>query len=403
MSRRSTRLSLLLLLSGTLSGCQFVIGVDGDLPGGATSEQVQANDLGAADEFGSAVAIDGDTMIVGASQEDPGGLTEAGAAYVFTRVDGAWVQQVKLVASDASAIDFFGASVAIFGNTAVVGAPGANNNSGSAYVFERSGEVWTETAKLAGASQLANVVFGTSVAISGARVIVGSPLFSSAYVFERGAGDWPLEQRLFTNASGTSFGQSVAIRGNTAVVGATRDDSAGAEAGAAYVFAFVADNWEVEATLTVGVGIRTDEFGSSVTLDGDTTIVGARFRDDAGDNTGAAYVFTRRGTAWQQQAKLLPSEGQPADEFGSSVSLVGDTALVGAPGSDLEREDAGAAYLFARDGETWTEINTLHDSDPSRAANFGKSVALETDFAIVGSPNDNDGAQDAGSVTSFSL
>lgn len=406
MSRFFNRLSLLLLVNTTLAGCQFFIGVSDDLDGltsGAESEQVQANDLGAQDEFGSAVAVDGDTMVVGATQEDPGGVDNAGAAYVFIRTNGVWVQQVKLVASDATRDSAFGASVAIDGNTAVVGAPGAAASSGKAYIFERTGAVWVETAKLVGQPQLANTVFGTSVEISGARVIVGSPLSSSAYVFERASGDWPLEQKLFTNESGTRFGQSVAIIGNTAVVGATKDGSAGAEAGAAFVFAFTNDLWEVEATLTVGVGVRTDEFGSSVTLDGETVIVGARFRDDAGDNAGAAYVFTRDESAWQQQAKLLAIGGQPADEFGASVSLKGDMALVGAPGSNLEGEDFGAAHLFAREGEIWTEVDQLQDSAPSKAAGFGKQVALERGVAIVGSPNDNDGAQDAGSVTSFSF
>lgn len=409
MSRFLTTFSLLLLAIATLGGCQFVIGVDGDLPAdgglpaGSESEQVQAIDLAAEDEFGGAVAIDGDTLLVGASLEDPGSVTDAGAAYVFVRRNGAWVQQVKLVASDASGSSFFGASVAIEGNTVVIGAPGANNSSGTAYVFERSGDIWTEKAKLLGQTQLANVVFGTSVAIAGDRILVGSPSLSSAIMFALVGDEWVFEQRLFTNASATRFGQSVALDGTTAIVGATTDDSAGGEAGAAYVFAFVKDNWEVEATLTVGVGVRADEFGSSVTLDGDTAIVGAKLRDDAGDNAGAAYVFTRSGTTWEQQAKLLASAGQPEDEFGASVSLVGDVALVGAPKSDLEQEDAGAAYVFSRDGDTWTQISTLADSNPSVGANFGTQVALESGAAIVGSPGDDDGAQNAGSVTSFSF
>jgi hypothetical protein len=168
-----TSLPLLFLAFGALTACQFVLGIGDDPSMEAENEpnlvQVQANDLGVADEFGSAVALDGTTVIVGASQEDPGGETNGGAAYIFIRnSDDSWEQQVKLVASDVSGDSFFGTSVAIDGNVAVVGAPGADNQSGAAYVFVRTGSIWSEQAKLVSSGRS---FFGASVAIA---TVIGS-------------------------------------------------------------------------------------------------------------------------------------------------------------------------------------------------------------------------------------
>jgi hypothetical protein len=232
---------------------------------------------------------------------------------------------------------------------------------------------------------------------------VGAPASSEAFLFERNGEEWPLEQRLFTNEDATQFGNAVALQGTTAVIGAILDDTAGVDSGAAYVFTFSGKRWDVDTKLTVGVGVRTDEFGSSVAVDGNTIVVGARFRDDADDDAGSAYVFTLSGTTWNQQAKLVADEGQESDAFGTSVALFGNVALVGAPGSDLGVNNAGASYLFIRDGETWTEFDRLLDPLPNAGSGFGTGVALGTDIALIGSPFSDDGEESAGTALLFSF
>jgi hypothetical protein len=236
---------------------------------GAPESKLTAGDGAAYDAFGGSVAINGDTAIVGACYDDVGANSDQGSAYVFVRSGTAWTQQAQLTAGDGAAGDHFGKSVAISGDTAIVGADdadvGANIDQGSAYVFVRSGTAWTQQAQLT-------------------------------------AGD---------GAAGDLFGASVAISGDTAIVGAYDDDvGANSDQGSAYVFVRSGTTWTQQAQLTAGDGAAGDAFGKSVAISGDTAIVGAGY-DDVGANSdqGSAYVFVRSGTAWSQQAKLTAGDG----------------------------------------------------------------------------------------------
>lgn len=367
-----------------------------------------ANDL-----FGYSVAVSGDTAVVGAYQGDHAGIN-SGVAYVFVNTAGAWTQQAKLVASDAALDDFFGIFVAIAGDTIVVGATqddDAGTGSGSAYVFTRSGTTWTQQAKLAPSDAAANDQFGTSVALSGDTAIIGAGLSGAndagaAYAFLRTGSVWSQQQKLTASDAAASdfFGYSVAFSVDTAIVGARADDDNGTSSGSAYVFVRTGSVWSQQQKLTPSDPPATfDEFGYYVAVSGNTAFVGSHFDDNAGTNAGAAYVFTRAVGVWSLQAKLTASDAAAHDDFGFSIALSGDTALIGAWQDDDAATNAGSAYVFTRAAGLWTEKAKIIASDAALSDFFGFSVALSGDTAVIGADLDDDTASNAGSAYLFDL
>ncbi|WP_095987402.1 DUF7507 domain-containing protein [Cystobacter fuscus] len=359
--------------------------------------KLTASDAAAFDNFGWSVALSGDTAVVGAPDDDTG----AGSAYVFVRSGTAWSQQAKLTASDAAALDSFGTSVALSGDTAVVGAYGddtaAGEDAGSAYVFVRSGTTWSQQAKLTASDAVAFDRFGSSVALSGDTAVVGArgddtaagSETGSAYVFVRSGTAWSQQAKLTASdaAAGDLFGWSVALSGDTAVVGAPDDDTG---AGSAYVFVRSGTAWSEQAKLTASDAAALDSFGTSVALSGDTAVVGAPNDDTAaGSETGSAYVFVRSGTAWSQQAHLTASDAAAGDFFGWSVAISGDIAVVGAYADDTAAgQQAGSAYVFVRSGTAWSQQAKLTASDAAAFDSFGVSVAISGGTVVVGALGD---------------
>ncbi len=383
-----------------------------------TEDKLTASDADAADLFGFSVSVDGDTALVGGHGNDDAG-SFSGSAYVFTSdASGVWTEQAKLTASDADAGDFFGASVSVDGDTALVGASGdddAGSQSGSAYVFTRDGSgAWTEQAKLTASDAADLDRFGGAVSLDGDTALVGATgdddagsASGSAYVFIRSApGVWT-EQAKLTASDGAAFdafGGSVSLDGDTALVGATGDDDAGSASGSAY--AFIRDGsgvWTEQAKLTASDAETGDSFGASVALDGDTALVGAHRDDDGSLDSGSAYVFTRDGAGvWTEQAKLTASDAAGFDRFGVSVALDGDTALVGAWLDDDAGSQSGSAYTFTRAAPgVWTEQSKLTASDAAAFDRFGVSVALDGDTALVGAYLDDDAGSSSGSAYVF--
>jgi hypothetical protein len=382
--------------------------------------KIVASDGAALDYFGISVAVDGDTAVVGAFGDSTPAGQDAGSAYVFVRSGTTWTQQAKLTASDGNTTDNFGSSVAVDGDTAVVGADqddtSAGEDAGSAYVFVRSGTVWTPQAKLTASDGGIADHLGNSVALDGDTALVGAsaddtlvaPEVGSAYVFFRSGTVWTQQAKL-TASDGSDFdffGNSVALDGDTAVVGAQGDDTpAETDAGSAYVFVRSGTTWTEQDNLTASDGVSGDHLGYSVAVSGETAVIGAAFGDTpAGFDAGSAYVFVRSGTNWTEQAKLTAPDGAPNDVFGWAVALSGDIAVVSAIGDNTPRgRDAGSAYAFIRSGTTWAYRAKL--TDPNGAANdhFGWSVALEGTAAAVGAPEDDTAAgSNAGSATMYS-
>jgi MYXO-CTERM domain-containing protein len=381
--------------------------------------KISAGDATANDLFGFSVAISGDTALIGARFDDHSAIVDAGSAYVFVRSGSIWSLQQKLTASDAGTDDQFGSIVALAGETAVIGAQYEDNaagvNAGSAYVFVRSGTTWTQQQKLTAGDGATTDEFGNSVAIAGDTIVVGAYQddlagatdAGSAYVFTRSGATWNLQQKLVASdgAADDQFGW-VAISGDTVVVGAWVDDHAGGiNAGGAYVFVRSGAAWSQQAKLVASDAAAQDFFGRSVSVSGDTAVVGSQY-DDHSNHTdaGSGYVFVRSGASWVQQQKLIAPTPLSGDYFGWSVAVAGDLAIFGSPSRDLAAgTNAGAAYVFERVGTTWTPL-TVIASDGAAEDQFSYSVALSGTTAIVGASTDDvAGASDAGSAYPFVL
>jgi hypothetical protein len=370
--------------------------------------KLTASDGSGVDGFGLSVSISGDTALVGATGDDAPAFN-SGSAHVFVRSGSGWVEQAKLTASDGAEGDGFG-RVSVSGDTAVVGAPNDDApylNSGSAYVFVRSGRSWSQQAKLTANDAVGQEAFGISVAVSGDTAVVGAhvdnaPLLDSgsAYVFVRSGTSWSQQAKLTASdvAAEVYFGASVAIAGDTILVGAYGDDDAAINAGAVYVFVRSGTSWSQQAKLTATDGALSYQLGRSVSISGDTAVGGAPY-----GGSGAAYVFVRSGSSWSQQAKLAVSSLQSDVNFGWGVSVDEDTAVVGVLFDDPAGPGSGSAYMFVRDGTYWSEGTRLRPSDAAAGDLFGTSVAVEGDTALVGAQADDDVAVDAGSAYVFEL
>jgi hypothetical protein len=340
---------------------------------------------------------DGNTAIVG-GPPDTGG---AGAAWVFTRSGGIWSQQgTKLVGTGAVGYPQQGWSVALSadGNTAIVGGPNDNSDAGAAWVFTRSGGIWTQQgSKLVGTGAVGQAQQGWSVALSadGNTAIVGGGIDNSgagaAWVYARSGGVWTQQgsKLVGTGAVGVaSQGYSVALSadGNTAMVGGWSDTS---DAGAAWIYTRSGGVWTQQGAKLVGTGAAGNaEQGWSVALsaDGNTAIVGGP-NDTVG--AGAAWVFTRSNGVWTQQGSKLVGTGAALEQQGQSVSLSadGNTAIVGGP-----NDGAGATWVYTRSGGVWTQRGSkLAGTDAVGGAEQGWSVALSGDAntALIGGPGDN--------------
>jgi hypothetical protein len=375
--------------SVAVAGSTAVVGADGTgssagaayvfvLASGSWSEQAELTAAGGAagDQFGYSVAIAGSTVVVGA----PARNSDTGAAYVFTGSGGTWTEQPVLTAAGGTAGDYFGGSVAISGSTALVGATeGASGGAGAVYVFTRSGSAWSQAAQLSAAGGASGDLFGASVAISGSTAVVGAYANNSdtgaAYVFAGSGGTWSQEAELTASDGVASdlFGCSVAISGSTIVIGAYAH---GSDAGAAYVFTGTGNTWSQQAELTAEDGAAGNDFGASVSVAGSTAVIGAPGFTNS--SAGSAYQFVRSGTSWSQQSELTEPGAVAGNRFGNSVAIAGSTAVLGAPDTS---SSTGAAYVFGLPKQQAELIAS--DGSGIRA---GWSVAVSGSTAVVGAP-----------------
>jgi len=363
---------------------------------------LKASNSEESDQFGTAVAISGDTLVVGAIGEDGGAFgvdgaqadnsqASSGAAYVFVRQDGVWSQQAYLKASNTGKDDKFGSTVAIFGDTIVVGAPGedsaaagvdgnqADNTraaAGAAYVFQRNGTTWSQSAYLKASNPGGGDVFGSAVAVGASTLVVGAPAEDS-------------------NATG---------------VGGSQASNSCSNSGAAYVFVRSGATWNQEAYLKSSNVSSYASFGAAVAASGDTIAIAASEESEGGTGinqplpdigvlgSGATFVFVRDGATWQQQAYIKAANAGEKDYFGSALALVGDVLVVGANGEasaavgvggdqgDDNAPDAGAAYVFVRKGVVWTQQSYVKAANADSDDAFGSAAAIAGHWAIVGAP-----------------
>ena len=388
--------------------------------------------------FGYSVAISGDTVVVGAPGVYSGSPTDAGAAYVFVRIGSTWRQQGQFGEGPSKAEILFGSSVAVDGDTAVVGCPQGSPASyggpiGSVHVYVRNGETWTKQVAITG-----NGIFGTSVAVSGDTLVVGqvgrvNDPYDYVYVYTRSGTIWNLQATINAPRSTyedryDAFGSSVSLSGNTLVVGAPgeasaatgingnqTDNSAGGS-GAAFIFTGNGSTWTQRAYLKASNTGAGDGFGSSVAISGDTVVVGAPYEasnatgvngnqnDNSSNSCGAAYVFAGSGATWSQQAYLKASNTGSSDKFGGSVAISGDTVVVGARSeqsnaigvngdqTDNSAEGSGAAYVFMRNVATWSQRSYVKASNTGAGDGFGSAVAVDGDTFVVGARGEGSSA-----------
>jgi hypothetical protein len=347
------------------------------------------------DAFGCAVAISGDFAIIGADSAN----SFQGCVYSFLRASNPanWTQREKLTASDGAADDRFGGSVSLFGKNAVMGAMydgDKGSNSGSAYLFTRLGDTYSEAVKWTADDGAANDLFGVSVSVDDEHFIAGAhydDTIGSAYIFY--AGGESSQWFKLTGGGGSSldqFGRSVSISAGRAIVGVSGDDDRGTDSGSAYVFHWDSDivDWIQQAKLTASDGAANDSFGSSVSISGDYAVVGAH-SDDGG--TGSAYVFHWDGSNWTQQAKLMASDGAAGDYFGRPVSISGDRIIIGAYMDDDNGTESGSAYIFVRSGASWTQQAKLTANNGAAGDYFGCSVCISGTYVIVGASGHDSG------------
>jgi hypothetical protein len=310
--------------------------------------KLTASDGDSSDGLGVSVAIDLDTTVGGAWHDSDMGLF-SGAAYVFKRIGESWIEQAKLVPADGAQGDEFGRRVDVEGDTIVVAAAfddDHGSSSGSVYVFTLANCVWSEQAKLIPHDGQPFDVFGSDVSLDGETLVVGASLddergedSGSAYVYVRTGMDWNLQTKLvpIDGEEGAEFGKAVELDGDRLVIGGD---------GSAYVFHRANAQWTLRAKL-VAVGVSTsDSYGSSVALSGDAALVGAPHDDDQGTNAGAAYLFTHVDGSWSPEAKLVAVDGANSDALGTALALDCTTAILGAPGDDDGGPNTGSAYEF---------------------------------------------------------
>jgi hypothetical protein len=320
-----------------------------------------------------------------------------------------WAQKARFTGA-GNTNDALGWDVDVSGDTMVAG---TFRFGGPVYVYTRNGASWAQQAVLTQPDGATDDFFGQSVAISGDTIVVGSyfhdPVLGgatlydagAAYVYRRSGTTWNLEQKLLASDAATTdlFGWSVDVQGDTVLVGADGRDTPTLNAGAAYVFTRTGATWTQQAELVAGNGVADDRFGYAVALDGSTAVVGAPQHIATG---GAAYVFVRAFGVWSQQAFLQASGTSPDDLFGSAVSVAGDLAVVGSWAHDGPAADSGAAYLYARTGTAWGAPMSLGGTTNAAGDFFGSAVAVSGTTVIVGAPGADVGTSfDQGTVYSY--
>lgn len=392
-------------------------------------QKLTASDASAGDYFGYSVGVSEDVIAIGAYGDDDAG-SDSGAVYVFQRMkDGGdqWGEAKKLTAEDPEANDYLGKSVAVDGDIVVAGAEGEDTkglSAGAVYIFHRyegGVDFWNQLIKITAPDAEAGDSFGNSVAIYGGNVVVGAwhessggPDAGAAYVFHRfnTFTSWDKVYKLTASdaQTGDFFGASVAISGDVIVVGAYQEDSAGTNAGAAYVFNRCGDGagsqWDEVKKLTASDAGNEDNFGVAVAVAGDLITVGANHEDELGENAGSAYVYHRKdggADAWGEVQKLTGSNTGAGDNFGSAVDMSEDTILVGADKNSTYGTQAGGAYLFHDEIRNWLEFSEVDNEGGTGEDNFGFAVAMSGDVLAVGAKSHDiaPGSEDMGAVYMF--
>ncbi len=366
----------------------------------------------AEDSFGYSVAIDGTTALIGAHKADAKNIQNSGAAYVYSLGPTGWQQQAKLIAEPAYADDTLGGNVALKNHIAILGVirrDDRGEDAGAVFAFEREANTWLQKQILTAIDAKAGDAFGQSIALTSRFLIIGAPHSDAphkdsgaAYVYEREKDAWQFQSKLTAKdgASGDLFGISVAIDGDTVLVGADLNDEQAEEAGAVYAYTYDGKEWNHQAKLMANDGDKTDIFGVRVALFGDTALISAR-RDDivgVGKDAGSAYIFERTKGKWVQAQKLVAPDGEADDRFGRGVALNKETALISAMHHDAIGKNAGALYVFKKQQGQWRYTSKMVAHDGMPEDRFGWNLALSNNTALIATPHRDDKGNGSGTA-----
>jgi hypothetical protein len=322
-------------------------------------------------------------------------------------------QSQKVSPPDAQYGEYFGICVSMSGDWAIIGAQGDNEiaqDSGAAYIYHRVGSTWVQAQKLKASDAAFGAQFGTAVAIDGEVAVVtawtASPISyaeGAAYVFELQQGTWVQTARVVANDAlpNNQFGNSVSISGSAFIVGDYQEGHAGAYSGAAYVFERTGSAWNQTQKLSGNDTAQGDGFGYAVSLSENVAVVGAINADAVGSNSGAAYVFERNGSAWLQTAKLLPHDAAAQDYIGAAVGVSGPVCMVSAPFNNAAGTHYGGVYAFEKVAGVWTETQKILPIDDMPQLDFPSSIAIEGTTAVIGTGASQDNGTLSGSAYVF--
>lgn len=347
--------------------------------------------------YGHSLKMFSDYVIIGAPQEEFTGV-QSGTAYIHKYDGNWWVQEGKLVPSDGADLDFFGAAVDIYGDYAIVGAYRADEDNnfgdtGLAYIFKRNGSNWNEIQKLEASDFSEFGWFGFSVAIEGDYAMIGALDFlandvngGSVYVFHYDGSSWVEEAKLQASdgSAGNQFGFSIAMEGTQAVIGAVQDNNIGS----AYVYKLVNNVWTEQAKLNESNLTNGAAFGASVDISSSLVIIGA-FNDDVENiNSGSVFIYEKGGNTWVQTSKITSPNNYQNGNFGRSVSISNGTLLVGAPLERVYGIQQGKAYVFQQSGSAWLLESELGSTSEESNNEFGWSSHILNNNIIIGAPSD---------------
>ncbi|MGK0382083.1 MAG: hypothetical protein ACI8QG_001847 [Flavobacteriales bacterium] len=375
-------------------------------------QKLLPHDGKAEDQFGYSVAIDDTTALVGAHKADAKNSQNSGAAYVYSLGNAGWQQQAKLIAEPAYADDTLGGTVALKNHMAMLGVMRRDDkgeDAGAVFAFEREANSWSQKQVLTAIDAKAGDAFGQSIALTARFLVIGAPQSDtphkdsgSAYVYVREKDTWQFQAKLTAKdgAAGDLFGISVAIDGDTVLVGADLNDEQAEKAGAVYAYVFDGKQWNHQAKLMAKDGANTDIFGVRVALFGDTALISAR-RDDlegVGTDVGSAYIFERTKEKWTQTQKLVAPDGKADDRFARGVALNKETALISAMHHDAIGNNAGALYVFKKQLGLWRYTSKMVASDGVPEDRFGWNIALTDKTAIIAAPHRDDNGNASGAA-----
>ena len=378
------------------------------------STKFTAGEAESFDVFGRTVAISGDYAVVGAPQSSAsdGDTENNGTAHLFKRDadTGVWEELQQLNADDRTRIAFYGRSVAISGDYAIIGTSRVGAVDDKTFVFKRdpATDTWNQQQEISfdGPST------STRVAIDDNTVLISDIGFSDSnigevYVWVRSGETWSQQDNLVPadGTTGDRFGISLSLNGDYAIIGASEDDDNGDASGSAYIFKRSGSSWTQQQKLVAPDGVSDDEFGRSVSIGSDYAIIGAYQDDDNGNESGSAYIFQRNGSTWTQQQKLVASDGDSLDNFGASVSISGDYAIIGAEEDDAVGEGSGSAYIFQLNsgGSEWVQRKKLIAADATSGDDFGAAVSIDDGLLIIGADSDDDNGNSSGSVYALEI